>query len=281
MKIARVFPTKTNMSPGDNDAYFGPPHLWTPQYDEIHISVTFTWDMNKVERLMHSWSKYGKVLLGGPAFVELDGEFVVGRYLKEGVTITSRGCPKNCPWCLVPHGRRPRELDIKPGHIVQDDNLLACTTKHIEQVFEMLRRQTKAIEFKGGIDVDYIEPRHIELLKSIRVGEIWLAYDRPTLTKRDIFRVAVNKLQQYFTRRQLRCYVLIGFKGDTIENAESRLQQAWDIGTLPFAMRYRKPSLNWKNTFVFTDRAWNLLARKWTRPKIIFSRMKNRSPRGV
>lgn len=60
-RIARVFPTKTRMCPDDKDAYFGPPSLWTPQYDEVHISVTFTWDLVKVEQLMRGWSKHGTV----------------------------------------------------------------------------------------------------------------------------------------------------------------------------------------------------------------------------
>ncbi|MHC4464651.1 MAG: hypothetical protein ACYS30_24960 [Planctomycetota bacterium] len=36
------------------------------------------------------------------------------------------------------------------------------------------------------------------------------------------------------------------------------------------------PELNFKDTFVYTDRGWNLLARKWTRPAIIKTRMKNK-----
>ena len=29
-------------------------------------------------------------------------EFVPGRFLAKGVTITSRGCPRRCPFCFVP-----------------------------------------------------------------------------------------------------------------------------------------------------------------------------------
>jgi hypothetical protein len=52
MKIARVFPTRTSMTPTDPDAYVGLPDLFTPQYDEVHISVAFTWDIPKVQDLM-------------------------------------------------------------------------------------------------------------------------------------------------------------------------------------------------------------------------------------
>ena len=91
MKIARVFPTKTNMSPRDKDAYFGPPDMFTPYYDEIHISTVFTWDKKKSSALAKAWLLYGdKVKVGGPAYDAKGGRFVSGKYLKSGVIITSR-----------------------------------------------------------------------------------------------------------------------------------------------------------------------------------------------
>ena len=84
----------------------------------------------------------------------------------------------------------------------------------------------------------------------------------------------MQKLEKYFKRDQIRCYVLIGYHGDTLEKAEARLGRAWEIGTLPFAMRYRGPKNNWKDSFIFNEREWNLFTRKWTRPAIIKTRMK-------
>ncbi|GAH28238.1 unnamed protein product, partial [marine sediment metagenome] len=56
----------------------------------------------------------------------IDGEgngFIPGRYVKEGVTITSRGCPNRCSFCMV---KSPlKELKIYPGNNVIDNNLLA------------------------------------------------------------------------------------------------------------------------------------------------------------
>ena len=53
MKIARVFPTKTSMSPDDPLAFFGPPTLdaIAAEPDEVHISVTFSWDLEKADEL--------------------------------------------------------------------------------------------------------------------------------------------------------------------------------------------------------------------------------------
>lgn len=272
MRIARVFPTKTSMSPDDEDAFFRPPPLGCPRYDKVHVSVTFTWDVAKAERLTKEWDSYGLVKMGGPACGNTPGDFVPGMYLKKGVVITSRGCPNRCAWCLVSVREGPLwELPITDGHIVQDNNLLACSEPHIERVFEMLSRQKKAAVFSGGLESGRVTEEIAKRLSRIRVKAIWLSYDGPGRLRQ--LADAVAHLAPYFSREKIRCYVLIGYKGDTLQAAEGRLRRAWAAGTIPFAMRYRKPSLDWRNVFEFPQREWNLLTRKWSRPAIIKAMM--------
>ena len=260
------------MSPDGEHVYFGLPPLLTPIYEEIHISVCFTWDVTKAEALAYQWQPYGKVRIGGPAVdEEPPGEFEPGKYIKEGVTITSRGCPNNCTWCLVPHREgKIRELQIKPGRIVQDNNLLACSKTHIRKVFEMLRMQ-KQIEFAGGFEAGRVTGSVVEELRGLSIKHIWLAFDHPNNAK--TVQSAVERLSKYFKRDKIRCYVLIGFVDDTLEKAEERLRWVYDIGALPFAMRYRRAAADFKDSFLFTDREWNLLTRQWSRPAIMKSMM--------
>ena len=261
------------MTPTDENAFVGEPPLGCPQYDEVHISVCFTWDIDKAHYLARQWRTYGKIRLGGPALGKSNGDFVPGRYLRHGVTITSRGCPNKCWFCLVSKREDGiRELPIKPGRIVQDDNLLACSPKHIEAVFEMLKNQN-AIEFSGGLESLRMTPRIAKDLSDLRIRQIWLAYDTPE--DEEPLRWAIANLRPFFKQDKIRCYVLIGFPGDTLSKAETRLKRAWEIGTLPFAMRYRKPAKSFNHSFVFHDRAWNILTRQWTRPAIIKSIMDN------
>lgn len=257
------------MTPTDQDAFVGMPPLWVGIYDEVHVSVTFTWDIRKAEILADEWQKQtkAKVQLGGPALAGRSGDFNPGMYLREGVTITSRGCPNHCWFCLVPHREgNIRELPICPGHIIQDDNLLACSSQHIDAVFTMLRTQHR-IEFAGGLESLRLTPEIAERLAGLRIKHIWLSYDEPD--DEQPLRYAVANLQPFFSRRQIRCYVLIGYPGDTLTLAERRLEKAWDMGTLPFAMRYRKAVRNFVDSFVYTERQWNLLTRKWSRPAAI------------
>ena len=79
MKIARVFPRKTNATPDDDLVFFGPPPLLLlPEIDEVHVSVTFTYDKQKAEELAEDWKWAGvPVKVGWPAYDDpADGEFV-------------------------------------------------------------------------------------------------------------------------------------------------------------------------------------------------------------
>lgn len=59
-KITRVFPRRTAATPEDPYAFTGPPPCGElPDISEVHISVTFTYDMQKAERLADMWSATG------------------------------------------------------------------------------------------------------------------------------------------------------------------------------------------------------------------------------
>ena len=70
-----------------------------------------------------------------------------------------------------------REFEVKPGWIVQDNNLLACSEHHKRQVFDMLKQQDRAAYFNGGLDKHYLRESDRELFDSIKVGEMWWSCD--------------------------------------------------------------------------------------------------------
>ena len=60
MKIARVFPRRTKATPDDPLAFTGPPPRGgLPDIEEVHVSVTFTYDMEKACQLAEQWMKLG------------------------------------------------------------------------------------------------------------------------------------------------------------------------------------------------------------------------------
>lgn len=242
-----------------------------PKFDEVHISVAFTYDLPKAEWLYKQWQVIGvPVKMGGPALNEKGGEFIPGRYLKTGYTITSRGCPNRCPHCGVPEreGFEVRELPIKDGWNVLDDNLLACSDSHVKAVFEMLKRQERRPEFTGGLEAKILKPWHIEKLKEIRTKRMYFAYDTP-----DDLEPLINAgkmLQEAGYRisdRTCCCYVLIGYKGDAFEKAEKRLKQTIQAGFVPYAMLYKDKDGN-------TDLQWRRFQREWCNPTIVGTKLK-------
>jgi len=66
-RIIRVFARKTSMTPTDDMAFYDVPGLFIPDHDEIHVVVTFTWDLYRGRYLYESWREVTKkpVLLGG------------------------------------------------------------------------------------------------------------------------------------------------------------------------------------------------------------------------
>ena len=267
MKIARVFPRKTAASPDDELAFFGAP----PKdliVDEVHVSVTFKYDIERAHELSSKRRKIAPTFIGGPAMGERAGDFIPGMYLKKGYTITSRGCPNNCWFCDV-HKREGniRELPIKEGCNLLDSNILACSDEHVKNVFDMLKNQTDRVQLTGGLEAKLLNHYHIGLLWDLRPDQMFFAYDTPDDLEPLI--EAGKKLRYAnFTRRHLRCYVLIGYLKDTFEDAEKRLLQAWSAGFLPMAML-------WKNNCGDEDSEWRKFQRVWTRPAITKAYIKN------
>lgn len=270
MKILRVFIRKTSQTPADNYVRIGTPDLFRPkEINEVHISVIFTWDKKEAFRLQKNYLQYyPKVLVGGPAFTNnnYDPKFCSGRYVKKGITITTRGCNNNCPWCLVPKIEgKFKEINIESGNIIQDNNILMANKNHFQKVFQMLRIQ-KQIRFLGGLDKRLLKDWHIEELRSLRIKELWLSFDSWN-NKREFIKVIEKLKKSGFRRNQIRCYVLAGFN-EPIQASEDRLRFTYKCGALPFIQVYQ--SISGKKRFAGErSREDNLFVRRWSRPAII------------
>ena len=137
----------------DDYTAIGSPGLFIPDdISEIHISVTFTWDLLEAERLAEAWSRYGNVKIGGPATGMRGEAFTPGLYLKQGYTITSRSCHNHCWFCSVPKREGfLRELPITDGWNLLDNNILASSEKHIRAVFlTCLNTRSKGHNLRAG-----------------------------------------------------------------------------------------------------------------------------------
>jgi len=263
MRIARVFPSRTSMTPIDSLSFSykdDPRDLWFPRYEEVHISCQFTWDIPKAKELVEKWSDgIHKVKLGGVAINgESDKPFVPGMYLKKGITITSRGCPNNCSFCIVRKGVIEFD-DFPEGNIIQDNNILACSDRYWRLVISMLKKQ-KSIEFKGGLEKYRITPKIAEDLRGLRIKTLWLACDQPNGI--EPLRKAIDILHKAgFTKNHIYCYVLIG---DNARENIHRLNEVYRMGCLPFAQLFKN-----KENDIEYSKGWKNFQRRWSRSAII------------
>lgn len=250
------------MTPDDPMAFVGEPKapLWLPPADEVHVSVTFTWDLDEGHRLADVWGfYYPTVRVGGPALDACPNGFTPGRYLRQGVTFTTRGCNNNCPWCLVPsrEGRLAEIPDFAPGYIIQDNNLLQASRQHLDWVGAMLNSQRRYTVLSGGIDARLVNGWRLEWLRGLRIRELFLAADTRGALKP--LEGAIKRLG--LPRKKCRVYTLIGYNGETIDEAAERLEAVWELGGLPFAQLYQ-PADHW----IEYSREWKQFARTWSRP---------------
>jgi len=272
-KILRVFVERTSMTPNDEMVRVGMPDFpgMMPDVDEVHISVLFTWQMERAEKLKTEYRMYYKnVRIGGVPYGSPCDRFKNGMYLRKGIIITTRGCDFKCPWCNVPKNEgRFREINIEEGNIIQDNNILLSSRKHLNKVREMLSRQSGII--LKGIDCRLLKSWHIDIFRSLRIKEIWLALDSDSRIK-SFQKACLMLTNRGFPRDTLRCYVLAGLN-EPIKKSEGRLRFAYECGTLPFVQVYQKPAKN-KRYAGELDRDDNLFVRKWSRPGIIKAMMK-------
>jgi hypothetical protein len=264
--LARVFARRTNATPTDALAFYDEPPLYPPQVDEVHVSVTFTWDVPRAERLARAWKRIAPVTIGGPGTGMPGGEFTPGLYLKPGYVITSRGCPNKCWFCSVwrREGHEVRELPVTDGWNVLDDNLLACSPDHFAAVCAMLCRHRGRVRFTGGLEAARLTDYHAGELRELRPKALFMAYDTPDGW--EPLRAATDTLLRAgFTTQShvLACYVLIGYPRDTEAEARDRLEAVKSLGLTPYAML-------WRDEQGQQLPEWSRLQRCYVRPSLIY-----------
>lgn len=278
MTELRVFPRITSATPLDDGARHAPPQLWEKGADRVLVSVTFDDDRRRGEWLADQWRPLaGEVVVGGPAYDDPAGEFVPGRFLKRGYTITSRGCPNRCWFCDAwkREGHAIRELTIHDGHDLLDNNILACSENHIRSVFQMLGRQATRARLTGGLEAARLRPWHVDLLTSLNPRVAFFAYDEPD--DREPIHAAAAMLEDAGlirpTSHAMCCYVLIGYGGDSLAAANARLEEVAGLGLFPQAMLLDIPGKGRPPREADDERQWRRLRWEWSNKVVVGHKM--------
>lgn len=165
------------------------------------------------------------------------------------VAMTSRGCPRQCPFCHVAPKEgcaskrvasvsdfwiRGGQKEIK----ILDPNITACKEKR--ELMTQYRETGAYLDFTQGLDIRLLNDDDIEDLNHMKIKRLHFAWDNPKEDLADRFAKFSERWKVKDHRRKT-VYVLTNFNS-TMEENLYRIYTLRDLQYDPFVMVYNKPS---------------------------------------
>ena len=183
------------------------------------------------------------------------------------MVFTSRGCPRNCDFCIV----KPKEgnfydcdfsKDIKHSKcIVMDNNFLA--SEHWKEKLKFFINNKIKVSFNQGLDIRLIDDEKAEMLSKVNYyngkfseKRLYFSFDDPKLE--EIFKEKIKILLKYIRPKDIMVYILCGFNTKFSEDMH-RFEVVREYGCKPFIMIYNNKKTDqrlrdfarWVNRFVY------------------------------
>ena len=265
MKLAAYHKRK----PADTVQFYHP--LWT-ECDRVYASKVFTF----TPEYQYYPDRTCEVVQGGPGYgatehphdsecpdYELFGcDYAMG--------YTSRGCPRSCPWCIVPdyEGDIRAVADIYQfwrgqEHIMLLDNNLTALPEHLETICGQLAKEKIKVDFCQGLDIRLLTQDMANLLKTVHYWKyLRFAWDVPAIES-DVLQGIECLKRAGFNGGKLMFYVMIGFSTRPDQDLH-RVEKLRDMGVNPFVMpydrkdRYQRDFARWVNhKAIFKSVSWS------------------------
>lgn len=218
-------------------------------FDKVFASCVFTWNWKRTLNvppetcLGGSGYNFGVTLPSEIEHIRPDYDLYPGVDFSMG--FTSRGCIRQCPWCIVPtkEGRLTswatidefwdgRHRKIK----LLDNNFLAQPSA--DEILARLAEDRLEVDFNQGLDIRLVDERKAFCLARVKANRLRFSFDDIAYEK-DL-REGVKLLGENGVRsRKLSFYVLYGFKPD--DQAVERMKILADLNVDVYPMAYRGP----------------------------------------
>ena len=230
---------------------------WTPEgrYDRVYKSRVFT---DAYSKDTFAATNAGEVICGGtgygpgpdlPDAVEhtRPDYTLYPQFPDTAYGFLSRGCPRNCGFCIVSgkEGRRSVQVadlsefwDGQKEIKLLDANLLACPDH--EKMILQLAESRAYVDFTQGLDIRLITPDNVALLNKVRTKAVHFAWDNPDIDLTPYFRRFLELTNIHSVRRR-RVYVLTNY-ASTHEQDLYRVETLRGMGYEPYVMIYDRPS---------------------------------------
>lgn len=211
--------------------------------DKAYVSCIFT----KNHDIVANYKGLCPTLLAGGTGYDLSVKLppeIEGMKPKINYGFTSRGCIRNCAFCMVPKSEGYIQAtgdiyDIWDGaskSIVLYDNNILALPDHFEMICNQLVRENISVDFNQALDIRLVTPRICELLEKIKLkNELRFSFDYPQLE--DTVREKVSLLKQYNISKCIFFFVLVGFNTSFDEDM-LRLDVIKELGGRAYVMRH-------------------------------------------
>lgn len=219
------------------------PDYW-PDCEIVRGGVAYDRKLHLPEEAEHIMPDYGLY----------NCEYALGRF--------TRGCPNNCPWCVVPSmdGHEVRQVadlnEFWDGQQVVrllDDNIMADSDIFCRACEQLSKAEVKVIW--EALDIRLVTPETARALASVKQGKsihfAWDSHAQDDAVPRGLKYLADAGLKPW----RFMFYVLVGF-GTKRDYDLYRIYTLRDLGTNPFVMpfdkndRYQRDLARWCNNKV-------------------------------
>ena len=178
------------------------------------------------------------------------------------ILFTSRGCIRNCPYCVVPklEGKlrsvvEDLERHIYPGHkriILWDNNFFA--SPNWKKIINDLQNIGLPVDFNQGIDLRLIDDEKARMIAELKTPLIRAAFD-DIYAKKGVVDAVEVLVQSGIKKRKIFLYVLYNFfdeqhHNDTPTNFFKRIKLILELGCVSYPMRYEPLTALKKNQFI-------------------------------
>ena len=248
------------------------------QYDKVLISCIF---YQNRERVLDYASQFDNVQIGGSGFdynivLDHDIEHILPDYslynLDYSLGFTSRGCIRNCKFCIVPEkegfirDNAPISEFLHPDHkkVILLDNNFQASPKWKDNI-KFIQDNDLRVNFNQGLDIRLLNEEFAEALTSIKSYNwtfkrkgLYFAFDDLRYEKQvwagiDLLeRIGINLKDVLF-------YVLIGFN-TTEEEDLYRIKSLYERGVHPYVMPYNQHKsklTRWVNRLYYQFIPWS------------------------
>lgn len=236
MKISKVMKDR-----GHSVEWYDPLVNASNPYNEVYSSSVFSFskkDQYLPKDTIRGGTGYG--LFASRHFFYLSKpDYSIYPNFKHALGFCTRGCIRECPWCIVPRKEGKISFDTaisaicdgKKSVVLMDNNFLAHSF-HYSELHWCVDTQTK-IDFNQGLDARLVNEENSDLLARCK----WIRFVRfscDRVENMDSVARAVTLLRNAGLKNEIMCYVLV----QDIEQALEVCLFLKSINVQPFAQAF-------------------------------------------